>query len=200
MYLKILFSSVLLLQNYSAFEQALSDTAIPSKRGQYALVATVGMGISVYPNQVGTPPGLDASVNKTSFIGTIRLMWKPDHLLQIGLESGWLNFYRYTFQDSVSGSVSVRAVPLIVVFSMPAGKNINLFAGPAYYFIQSKLDYHGISTGSSNSLGWMAAVSYIYHFRKDCGIGAEIKWMNAYVSEDASFSLQIQFIWNFLKW
>jgi hypothetical protein len=197
---KILFSVFLLFEYDSSFAQPAYDTSRSPKRGQFALLATVGMGISIYPNLVGTPAGLNASVNKIFPIGTIRILWQPDHLLRVGVESGWVTFYSYKFQDSISGAVGVRAVPLILVFSMPVGKYVNIFAGPAYYFIQSKLDYHGITTGSSTSLGWMAAASYIYQFRKSYGIGAEFKWMNAYKSEDASLSFQIQFIWKFLRW
>ena len=48
-------------------------------------------------------------LNKNGFSGTIRLMWEPEHLLSIGIESGYLQLYdistQLTFQDTITFQV-----------------------------------------------------------------------------------------------
>ncbi|MBA2329370.1 MAG: hypothetical protein H0V91_07110, partial [Flavisolibacter sp.] len=48
------------------------------EKGEYALVAFVGGGISFFQGHAGTPGSLNAVVNRKAPIGTVRLMWYPD--------------------------------------------------------------------------------------------------------------------------
>ncbi len=132
------------------------------KQGLYSLNVFVGGGVSFYLANPGTPADLKSQVSQTHPIGTLRVMWYPDHLLRVGLETGITNFYSYKIHDTISGSVVVQAVPLLLVFSMPITKHISLFAGPGGYFITSKLDFEGQNQAGTFSLGWMAAGSYEY--------------------------------------
>ena len=182
--------------------QAQTDTAHKKNRGEYALVLYAGGGISFYSGDPGTPSGLNAvEVNKVYPSATLRVMWHPDHLLRVGLETGWNTFYSYKVNNNgITGSVHVRATPILLVFSMPIKKRINVFAGTGGYLVHSRLDYEVVTVSKTWSLGWMAAASYTYPLGKDLGIAAEFKWQQAYETRDANFNVQLQLRWKFLKW
>ena len=95
-----------------------------------------------YSGDPGTPVGLEAvQVNKIFPAATLRIMWHPDHLLRVGLETGWNTFYSYHVKNgATTGKVVVRATPIMLVFSMPVAKRINVFAGAGSYLVTSKLD------------------------------------------------------------
>src|SRR5882724_5197759 len=96
------------------------DVDSAKKSGEYALVAYIGGGISFFTGDAGTPAGLNATKTVVNPVGTFRIMWQPDHLLRVGLESGWTNFYSYSVEDnSVKGKVHVQSIPILLVFSMP---------------------------------------------------------------------------------
>ena len=46
-----------------------------------------GGGVSFYLANPGDPADLKSQVSQTHPIGTLRVMWYPDHLLRIGLET-----------------------------------------------------------------------------------------------------------------
>ena len=172
------------------------------KAGEYALVAYGGLGLSVYSHTPETPSYLNADPTQIGFMSTFRVMWHPDHLLRLGIETGHTNFYNYTFADEagVKGSVDVSAVPLLLVWSMPIKKRFNAFIGYGYYRITSDLDYITNTKTSTWSLGYMAAVSYVQPLSKDLGLGCELKWMNAKETANTAFSAQVQLQWKFLRW
>jgi len=180
--------------------QQKGDTFPVSKQGLYSLNVFVGGGVSYYLVDPGTPADLKSQISKTHPIGTLRIMWYPDNLLRVGLESGITNFYSYKIQDSISGGVVVQAVPLLLVFSMPITKRINLFAGPGGYFITSKLDFEGKTQAGTFSLGWMAAGSYEYPINDKLRLAGEIKLLNAFETKDISLSVQIQLRWKIKEW
>jgi hypothetical protein len=100
----------------------------------------------------------------------------------------------------VNAKVNVKAVPLIIVFSMPLMKHVNIFAGPGGYFVTSKLDFDQQTNSNTFSLGWMVAGSYSYPISKACDIAAEFKWLNARETRDGSLSLQVLLKWKLLNW
>jgi hypothetical protein len=170
------------------------------KRGEYSLIGYTGGGISFFAGDAGTPSDLNTELSKTKPIGTLRLMWQPDHLLSVGLETGVTNFYSYKIQDNVNAEVQVKAVPFLIVFSMPLAKNLRIFAGPGGYFITSKLNYQQETNSNTFSLGWMIAGSYSYPISKACDIATEFKWLNARETKDGSLSLQVLLKWKILTW
>jgi hypothetical protein len=180
--------------------QHSGDTTDPGKEGLYSLNLFAGGGLSFYLANAGTPADLKSRVSKTHPIGTLRIMWYPDHLLKIGLETGITNFYSYKIQDSISGNVVEQAIPILLVFSMPITKHINIFAGPGVYFVTSKLDFEGTTQSSTFSLGWMAAGSYEYPINDKLGLAGEIKLFNAFETKDISLSVQIQLRWKIMEW
>ncbi|MBZ5856122.1 outer membrane beta-barrel protein [Flavihumibacter profundi] len=195
-------SWIVLLQfiHVPSMAQDKSGIEAEGKRGIYSLNVFAGGGVSFYLANPGTPSDVKSQVSRIHPTGTLRVMWYPDHLLKVGLETGITNFYSYKIQDSISGNVVVQAVPLLLVFSMPITKRINIFAGPGGYFITSKLDYEGQTKSKTFSVGWMAAGSYEYPINDKVGLAGEIKLLNAFETKDVSMSLQIQLRWKFMEW
>ncbi|HVK97311.1 MAG TPA: hypothetical protein VM368_05805 [Flavisolibacter sp.] len=191
-----------LLFTITAYTQEEGFTSQPTKRGEYSLVAYISGGAGYYISNRGVPHQFRSNISNRGRIGTVRVMWHPDHLLKVGLETGYLTFYTYSFEDSVrnSGNVRLSATPLLVEWTMAVTKRINLFAGSGVYFLKTHLDYAGKTSSTQVSVGWMAAASYIHPLSKDIGLGAEIKWMDAAETADGFISAQVQLIWKFIKW
>jgi hypothetical protein len=178
------------------FPESLAGTPGDST---FTLVAYVGGGLSQYVAAPGGVPGIPTDVSRTGLAGTFRLMWHPDHLLSLGLESGWTNLYSYELQGGSSGSLALSAVPILVVWSMPVF-GVDFFLGSGYYMLNSHLDYQGTVNVSTLSLGWMAAASYTHPLSDKLGIAGEIKWMNASEHESANVTLQAQLVWQLFDW
>jgi hypothetical protein len=199
--LKIILGFLLLafsIQSYGQEEFSLQ----PRKRGAYAWVASFSGGAGYFVSNSGAPPYLSRRISNLSHVASFRLMWHPDHLLNVGIETGHLTFYTYRFRDSVNreGIVRLSAIPALVVWNMAVTKRLNLFAGSGVYFLRSNLDYRGKSTADKLSIGWMAAGSYIHPLSAKVGLGTEIKWMDATETANGILSLQLQLVWKFINW
>jgi hypothetical protein len=172
----------------------------PPGDGKYSLVAYVGGGYSRYAATPGGPaPGVPFEVTKSGLAGTVRVMWVPDHLIRLGLETGWTTFYSYKFGAQNEGEMSLSGVPVIAVWSMNV-LQVDLFAGAGYYRLNSNLDYQSTVNASTWSLGWLAAASYTHPLTERLGVAGELKWMNAVESHDAVVTIQVQLVWKFLEW
>ncbi len=177
-------------------------TSLPTHRGQYALVAYINGGAGYFISHEGAPAYLNPKVNRINTVATVRIMWHPDHLLKVGLESGVVNFYSYKLTDSAGrqGKITLQAVPVLLVWSMAVTKRFNIFAGSGGYILDTRLDYGTKTHAKKFSVGWMAAASYIFPISENVGLGTEAKWLYAAETSKGSLCLQAQFVWKFLKW
>lgn len=200
-FITILF--ILLFSFSTGFGQKSSGfSSQPGKHGEYALVAYISGGAGYFASNKGIPTYVQTSTSKINPVTTFRLMWFPDHLLKVGLETGYFTFYSYTLTDSVGnkGKVSLNAIPVLLVWSMSITKHFNIFAGSGAYFLDTKLDYLSKTSSRKFSVGWMAATSYILPLGKNTGLGLEGKWLYAAETSNGSICAQLQFVWKFLKW
>jgi hypothetical protein len=173
------------------------DTA----RGEYAIDIYAGGGISLYAADASRPAYLNTEINTAGFAGTFRVMWKPDHLLSVGIESGFANFYSYRFGSNLTdGRVHLTAIPLLLIWSMPVKKNVSVSVGYGSYLLNSTLEYEGVVKTKMFSLGWVASASYLYPVSSRSGMIMELKWMNATETRDAVITAQLQFAWRMFKW
>ena len=82
-----------------------------------------------------------SDLNKNGFSGTVRVMWNPEHLLSIGLESGYQYLYSIDVSDydtefgTTDFSASMYTVPVFIVFAMRLLPNIRLTAGTGMYLL-----------------------------------------------------------------
>lgn len=191
---------LLLSREAAAQEEFTSSTR---KKGDYSLVLYTSGGLGYYYQQKQSVPGFASpNLHNLHRVGTVRVMWHPDHLLKLGLETGYLTFFRYSFRDSVgnSGKVALTAVPVLVEWSMSVSKRLNLFAGSGFYMLKTRMDYKGKTVSPKLSIGWMAAGSYIQPLSENTGLGLEAKWLDAAETSDGTVVLQLQLVWKFFKW
>ena len=68
-------------------------------------------------------------------------MWNPEHLLSLGLESGYQYLYSLDVSDydtefgNTNVTASMYTVPVFIVFSMKVFPNIKLSAGTGVYLL-----------------------------------------------------------------
>ncbi len=199
---KATFISIFLIAiHLNTFGQEKEFTSSPNRRGAHSLVAYFSGGANYYVSESGAPKHLATRVNTLNPVASFRLMWHPDHLLKLGVETGYLTFYGYSFSDSarISGKVSLNAVPVLVEWSTSIAKHWNLFAGSGIYLLTTNTDYKVKTSSQKVSIGWMAAGSYIAPISQNVGLGTELKWMHAAETSNGSLALQVQLVWKFLK-
>lgn len=145
--------------------------------------------------------------NKSGFAGTIRLMWEPDHLLSLGLESGYLQLYKLSNkQVSVLGndfevSTELTAIPIFTVFSMKIIKNFKLSIGSGLLILGSSVDALGNPVSSSQtSTGAFGAASYLYPLSKMFFLGGELKYYYINKIENGDLTLQLMLRVNLLSY
>lgn len=174
----------------------------PSIKKEFALVAYFGGGITYYSAEPGVPVFGETDVNRNAPIGTLRVLWHPDHRLRVGIESGFTRFYSYTLSgiNNARGRLELKAIPLLLEFSMTVYKNFHFYGGAGTYLLQTHLEYLGEVRSNFFSNGWMVGAAYVHPLSENVGLAAELKWLNAAETRDASFALQAQFVWKFYKW
>lgn len=174
----------------------------PQKRAQYGWVLYISGGAGYYMSNSGVPQYASPQVSNLGHVASIRIMWHPDHLLKVGLETGHMTFYSYKFKDSVGeqGTMRLKAIPILIEWSMAVTKRLNLFAGAGTYLLRTNLDYRGKTVSPKLSTGWMAAASYIHPLSTNVGLGAEVKWMDTAEANNGMVAGQLQLVWRFLNW
>jgi hypothetical protein len=197
-----MYRSVLLCSVWVVAAVFLSRTAVAGEGhdSTYRLVAYLGGGGSLYVTSAGTPSGMQADVSKFGPAATFRVMWCPDHLLSVGLESGWTKLYSYETGAPDQGKVYLSQFPLYIVWSMKFFDAVNVLGGYGYSRVNTSLDYQGTVNVGTWSMGWVAACSYERPLTKTLGVAAELKWINAVESHDGALTLQAQLVYSFLEW
>ena len=202
---------MVLLMGVGGTVQAQADST-DTKRGPYAVVITVGGGLSYYSTYLGVPSTLqEPTVNRFGTPVTLRAMWYPDHRLRLGLETGVVPMYSY--KGTVSGEqarVGVAAIPVLLVFSMPLAwlsgterslaRRLAVSGGSGAYILKSNLDYAGTVNTNRLSVGWMMAGSYTQPIGRRFRVATELKWYNVTATEDAVFTAQLQLVWRAFSW
>lgn len=169
----------------------------------YKVNVIVGLGYSYFLTSLAELDGL----NPHSFNATAKIMWQPEHLLRVGIESGYLSFYSYkqTGFTSEYGTTDVKsslaAVPIILVFAMELFDNLEVSSGVGVYFLFSEIDsYNNKVSSSVFSNGYYASLSYFQPLSLDVSIGGELKYYYLSKIEDADLSLQVILKYNFLEY
>jgi hypothetical protein len=193
MKLKIILINLILLSSIT-FGQ-IKDTV-------YSISTEIGVGYSRY----FTTMGYD-DLNKNGFSGTVKVMWNPEHLLSIGLETG----YQYLYSIDISNydtefgttefKASMYAVPVFIVFAMKVAPNVKLTAGTGMHLLYNSGEIFGDNIESNQiSIGAHAGVTYTYPINNSMSIGGEL--MYSYISklQDQTVALQFLFVYDFLKW
>ncbi len=182
----------------ACLSQSYSQTDDP----EYAVTAYINAGYSRFITELDYK-----DLNKNGFSGTIRLMWEPEHLLSIGIESGYLQLYdistQLTIQDTItfSGSSELTAVPILTVFSMELFENFKISVGSGMFLLTSKVDALGNPVNSNQvSTGVLGSASYYYPLSHTISLGGEIKYYLINKIEDSSLNFQFSLQYRFLTY
>jgi len=192
MYTKILIAVVLI--SSFAFPQ-LNDTT-------YSLSTELGVGYSRY----FTTMDYD-DLNQNGFSGTVRVMWNPEHLLSLGLESGYQYLYSLDVSDFSTefGNTNVKAsmytIPIFIVFSMKVLPNIKLSAGSGVYLLFNSGELFGDELRSNQvSIGAHMGISYTYPINNSVAIGGELLYSYFSKLQDQTVAIQFLFVYDLFRY
>ena len=170
------------------------------------LTLEAGGGLSRHLTTMDQP-----GLNLTGFGGTLRVMWHPEHLLSVGVETGYHHIYSIQTDVSVYGfgkstaEVSMEAVPVMGVLSMRIFPKTLPYLEVKYatgiYLLISRGSGFGNKMASTQfSIGVVGAVTYLVPVTRTLSLGGELKY--GYISkiQDSDLSLQIMGSWRFMTW
>ncbi len=187
---------------FISFSACLSQSYSQTDDSEYAVTAYINAGYSRFISELDFE-----DLNKNGFSGTIRLMWEPEHLLSIGIESGYLHLYdintQVTYQDTITfnGSSELTAVPILTVFSMELFENFKISVGSGIFLLTSKVDALGNPVNSNQvSTGVLGSASYYYPLSHTISLGGEIKYYLINKIEDGSLNFQFSLQYRFLTY
>lgn len=191
-----------MLSSLISYGQNEDTITVNGKRKQYALILYLSSGFGYFPANNGAPAYLNPKINRINPVTTARIMWRPDHRLKAGFESGYMTFYSYKLKDGAgnTGKIALNSVPLLLEFSVVLQKHLNLFAGPGVYILDTEVDYAGKAYSKKVSMGYMAALAYAVPLGRDVSVATEAKWLYAAETIRGSFGLQLQLLWKFVRW
>lgn len=181
----------------------LSGFILPqSNNSDYTLTTEIGMGYSRYITDMEYN-----NLNKNGFAGTLRLMWNPEHLLSIGLETGYEYLYSIRIENintefgNSEFSASMIAIPIYIAFAMKITDRVKILGGSGMYLLFNRGELFGDELKSSLiSIGLHTGLSYTYPLNKDFSIGGEIKYSYISKIQDKALSFQAIFIYRLLRW
>lgn len=170
----------------------------------YSLILSTGAGFTKNISVFNTVPD---GLNRSGFSGTVRVMWKPEHLLSVGFESGITHVYTveaYGLQTSygeTNAKGTLNAIPLLFTLSMPLWEDFNIYGGIGYYVLYSDLESFGnTTTANSLSTGFSTALSYSRPISENMRLGTEVRWLYMSKFQDNNLTLHLMLYYTFLKY
>jgi hypothetical protein len=180
----------------------LSEKYAQTNESEYAVTAYINAGYSRYISELDYQ-----DLNKNGFSGTVRLMWEPEHLLSLGIESGYVQLYDFntqrTVQDTITfnGSSELTAVPILAIYSLEIFENLKLSIGSGIFLLTSKVDALGNQVNSNQvSTGVLGSASYYHPLSHTVSLGGEIKYFLINKIEDGDLTFQLSFQYRFLTY
>jgi Outer membrane protein beta-barrel domain len=181
----------------------ISSVILPQQNEKsYSISTELGAGYSRY----FTTMDYD-DLNQNGFSGTVRVMWNPEHLLSLGLESGYQYLYSLDVSnyDTEFGNTNVKAtmytVPIFIVFAMKVFPNVKLTAGSGAYLLFNSGEAFGDALNSNQiSIGAHVGASYTYPINNSMAIGGELLYSYFSKLQDQTVAIQFLFVYDFFKY
>jgi|GEM_PF-2662764 len=163
---------------YFLFITSLICTLIPVSSKEIIPDSTFRL---IFELSGGYSAALDSNYTDGGITPCIRLMWEPNRKLNIGLETGYLLIEKHSVDEKkyetgkTEMEVSLRAIPLLVVFNMEIWKT-DFFAAMGASYVWTELDAFNQKVYSpvwnySLMFGW----GYTYNLTDNFGFGIEAK-------------------------
>lgn len=179
-----------------------SITFAQTKDTTYSLTAEFAAGYSRYFTTMDYN-----DLNKNGFSGCVRVMWNPEHLLSVGLETGYQYLYSIDINDystefgSTHFSASMYTIPIFAIFSMKITPNIRVNAGTGMYLLYNSGDLFGDKLESNQiSIGAHMGISYTYPINNSVSVGGELLYSYFSKIQDQTLALQLLFVYKFLEY
>ena len=169
---------------------------IPSKkRDKFSLYA--GVGPNIYFNNLVLAKKY---VNENNYSIAGRFMWEPEHLLSLGVESGYYRMYTVDFGGQSDVSISNSAIPIHLVVCMKFLKTFYFnFASGQSILLNKVSNYKNSEINTSVlSLGDFAgSIGYRNQFIDRISLGGEIKYFYSSKLVDKNIALLFMAGYNF---
>ena len=168
----------------------------------YFLNVEAGAGYARYITDMD-----QSGLNQNGITSSFRVMWQPEHLLRIGLESGYNSLFTYEESGIESdfgqtdAKSSLSSIPLFFVIAMQIYSTVEVSAGFGPSFLKTSFDafdWHTTSTQMSTS--YYLAARYYYSLNEKIYLGSELKWYQIQKLEDYTLSLQIMIGYHLFSW
>ena len=140
-------------------------------------------------------------------IFSFRFMWQPEHILRIGIESGYLPLYSLETKvfDTIFGSTDVfltlQSIPIMFVSATEVAKNFEVIAGIGGVILISEVNSFGNNVRSTMwSNAFELGTSYLFPIGERFKVGAELKSFYLYRLENFYISLQLTAKYDFYSY
>ena len=170
----------------------------------YTLILYAGAGYTRNFSPFGDAP---AGLRRDGLGASVRVMWKPEHLLRVGLETGITQVYSVQRKGVQSPfgvtdfSSYLNAIPLALTFSMPLTNSLEGYIGSTSYLLFSKTESYGNSTtGFMLSIGFSAGLTYLWMINDEWRVGTEVKWYHIEKSRDDNVMVYLVFSYPIIDW
>lgn len=151
------------------------------------------------------------SLDQNGFCGSVRFMWHPEHLLSVGVESGYQKLYSINPKIDIPevGTYDVKAsmfaTPIFLVFTMRAFPesipNLNILFAPGIFILYNRGEAFSQEIKSSQiSNGFTSGITYLQPISDFFSIGGEIKYSQIAKIEDSDVIIQLMLSYKFLHW
>lgn len=191
---RIIISLIIIGVSPAAFAQETDDF--------YYLNTYAGAGYGFFLTDLETE-----GLSSNGFNGYLRIMWQPEHLLRIGIETGFIQFYSMSQSNvnTIAGDTDITAkltgIPIIFVYSMEIIESLEISAGAGTYLLYSTADSHGNKVTSSEiSIGHMVSLTNLKEIQSNIKIGGEVKWNYVNKIRDGNLSTQLVLKYQLTKW
>jgi len=168
----------------------------------YYLNVEAGAGYARYLTDMD-----QTGLNQNGIASSFRVMWQPEHLLRLGLETGYNSLFTYeesniaTDFGPTDAKSSVTSIPLLFVVAMQITPSINLSAGFGPSFLNTSFDaFDWHTTSNQTSTSYYVATRYYYPIAQSLSLGGELRWYKIQKLEDSTLSLQIFLSYHLLSW
>lgn len=169
-----------------------------------SLNMVIGSGYGHYFNNFTNVLDQDVINNRPEFLG--KLLWRPEHRLGIGIESGYYLIYATTRIQTDNGSTkltsSLKVIPIFLSLSMKVSKHLDLDFGTGWasmiYFVNINKSKINKVVGQTYSMSnFSLGFTYSIPVCKKIDLGLEFKYLNLgktkdhHVSASASLSYKL---------
>ncbi len=146
-------------------------------------------------------------LNVHSFVGNLKLEWRPEHMLSGGLETGYYPMYSldekrvFTRFGFTNLNTSLTAIPIMLFFSMELYDGLKITGSLGGSILTSKMDSFGnrVETSTySNAFG--LGISYEIPINSYFAVRTDARWIGLAKTKDDLLSVQAGIKYLFLKY